>query len=209
MIERLHLSAILLIAALVWGVLLYYEGVPVSGSWLRPIGAVTTALAAVLALFELFLWQIPWLYPWFVGRPRISGTWRVEIRSDWIDPSTGTATAPIQGYMAIAQTFSRLSLRLMTRESQSEILGAEIVQSGDGSYRVVGVYRNEPRMSVRHRSEIHNGGLVLQAAGSPPVSLAGQYWTDRKTAGELALSDRRAKVMHDISSAEALFAKSS
>jgi len=41
--------------------------------------------------------------------------------------------------MAIAQTFSRLSLRLMTDESQSELLGGEILRSDDGKYRTVGV----------------------------------------------------------------------
>ena len=205
MIERLHLSAIILTAAVVWGVLLLLQGVPVSPSWFQPFSKVVGALMILLAAFDLWLWRLPFLQGWMVKRPNLSGTWRAEVRSEWVDPDTGQRKVPIAGFMVIRQTFSTLSLCQITAESRSELLGAEIVRGGDGTYQVFGVYRNEPRLSVRHRSEIHYGALELRVAGSPPERIEGHYWTDRDTAGELSLSDRMSKHAHDMTSAQRLY----
>jgi len=204
-IERLHLSAIILAAALIWGALLVLEGIHLSPAWFRPFSAVVGALALVLAAFDLWLWRLRILQGWLVKRPRLSGTWRAEIRSNWITPETGVGIPPIAAFMVIRQTFSTLSLCLVTNESRSELLGAEIVRGTDGTYRVFGVYRNEPRFAVRERSAIHYGGLELRVAGSPPERIEGHYWTDRDTAGELLLSDQRQAYAHDFASAGRLY----
>jgi hypothetical protein len=47
------------------------------------------------------------------------------------------------------------------------------------------VYRNEPKLSVRDRSPIHYGAIVLDVQGDPVKELAGCYWTDRNSRGEL------------------------
>lgn len=206
MIERLHLSTVVLVAAIVWGIVLILDGVTVSITWLRHLSVVTGVLLVLLAAFDLYLWRLPILRSWFVKRPLLDGTWRAEIHSNWKNPETGRTIDAISGFMVARQTFSRLSLRLLTPESQSEILGAEVLRSDDGSYRIIGVYRNEPRLGVRDRSPIHYGGLVLQVVGTPPVRLAGHYWTDRDTAGEVALSDRRAVHIDDMTSGADLYA---
>jgi len=205
MIERLHLSTLLLVAAVVWGVLLLLQGVAVQLSWLRPISVVTGILLLGLAVFDLYLWKLPILQSWFVKRPFIAGTWQAELKSNWVNPAAGTTIAPVTGFMVIRQTFSRLSLRLITSESQSELLGAEILRADDGTYRLMGVYRSEPKLSVRDRSPIHYGGLVLQVIGSPAIGLEGHYWTDRSTAGEIALSKRRKKLASDMASAAGMY----
>lgn len=205
MIERLPLSAIILTAAAVWGILLLLQGVPVSPDWFRPFSRVVGVLMILLTAFDLWLWRWPIFRGWLVKRPVLTGTWRAEVRSNWVDPATGQRIAPILAFMVIRQTFSRLTLRLMTGESGSELLGAEIILGSDGTYRVFGVYRNEPRLTVRHRSEIHYGALELRVAGSPPECMEGHYWTDRATAGELLLSNRNAKHAHDMASALRLY----
>ena len=61
-------------------------------------------------------------------RPVIDGTWKVQLRSNWKDPiAAGATVAPIEGYMVVRQTFSTLSMRLLTAESHSELVGTEIV----------------------------------------------------------------------------------
>jgi len=159
----------------------------------------------LLAAFDLWLWRLPWLRGWLVRRPLLDGTWRSEIRSNYKDPTTGNQIAPLAGFIVIRQTFSRLNLCLITEESRSELLGAEVVRAADGTYRVFGVYRNEPRFSVRRRSEIHYGGLALQVAGVPPQTVDGHYWTDRDTAGELTLRDRKRQHADDFISAGSLY----
>ena len=155
MIEKLHLSAIILTAAAIWGVLLILEGVAVSPGLIRPYSTVVGVLTMLLTAFDLWAWRLPILQGWLVKRPVLTGTWRAEIHSNWIDPATGHRIAPIAAFMVIRQTFSTLTLSLLTDESRSELLGAEISRGQDGTYRVFGVYRNEPRFAVRHRSEIH------------------------------------------------------
>lgn len=205
MISRLHLSTILVTAALIWGGLLVLSGVQVSPEWTRPLSTVTGVMVLLLAAFDLFLWKLSFLQGWFVKRPVLYGTWRTEIRSTWVDPSTGKQAGPIEAYMVVHQSFSALSLRLYTKESASELLGAEIVGGHDGVYRVAGVYRNEPMLSVRDRSQIHHGGLLLHVIGSPPTALKGHYWTDRKSAGEIELTERKTEEFHDFATAHAAF----
>lgn len=205
MIEKLHLTTVILVAALIWGALLILDGVLVSPSWLRHLSVVTGVLLLLLTIFDLYLWRLAIFRSWFVKRPLIDGTWKAQLQSNWVDPQTGQVKPPIDAFMVVRQTFSRMSLRLLTAESQSELLGAEVVRADDGSYRIIGVYRNEPRLGVRERSQIHYGGLVLQVIGSPPERLTGHYWTDRDTKGELALFERRAAHVDDIVAGEGLY----
>jgi len=100
-----------------------------------------------------------------------------------------------------------LSLRLLTAESSSQLMGAEIVRSADGIYCVCGVYRNEPRLQVRGRSPIHYGSLWLQVSEKPAQMLEGHYWTDRKTAGEMRLTDQQKAKFTDFQSAQAHYAR--
>src|SRR5207237_90039 len=86
------------------------------------------------------------------------------------------------------------SLRLLTEESSSELVGTEIVCSADGLYCVSGVYRNEPRFQVRDRSEIHYGAVWLRIIDEPVKKVMGHYWTDRETAGEVELDNRQVAI---------------
>jgi hypothetical protein len=118
----------------------------------------------------------------------------VELRSNWKGSAAAGATSPpIEGYMVVRQTFSTLSMRLLTAESQSELVGTEIVCSADRQYCVSGVYRNEPRFEARPKSEIHYGAVWLRIITDPVRQLIGHYWTDRNTAGEMELSNRQSK----------------
>lgn len=93
--------------------------------------------------------------------------------------------------MVIRQTFSTLSMRLLTQESTSTLVGTEIICSADGLYCISGVYRNEPWFDFRNRSAIHYGALWLQIAeDEKEKTIAGHYWTDRSTAGSMRLTHR-------------------
>jgi hypothetical protein len=150
-----NIKAIIYVAVLVWTVVLYVNHEAIQSSWLQPLSTVITVVLYTVMAFDLWLWKIPFLHGWFVKRPVIEGSWKVEIRSNWKDSATGTGIPPVEGYMVVRQTFSTLSLRLLTAESSSELVGTEIVCSADGLYCVSGVYRNEPRFQVRNSSPIH------------------------------------------------------
>jgi|SRR5208337_1023919 len=202
-----YIKAIIYCTALAWTVILYFNHQAIKSAWLAPLStAITVVLYAVMA-FDLWLWKIPLLHGWFVKQPAIDGTWEVEIRSNRKDPATGTGIPPVQGYMVVRQTFSTLSLRLLTAESSSELVGTEIVCSSDGLYCVSGVYRNEPRFQVRHRSPIHFGAVWLKIIDEDPQKILGHYWTDRETAGEMELTNRKGKKFQTFQSAHDYYEK--
>ena len=134
--------------------------------------------------------------------PDLNGTWKVVIHPTAPEPPHDEVMA----YMVIRQTFSTVSLRLFTAESHSETLSARVVRCDDGTCNVAAVYRNTPSLRVRERSPLHHGALLLNVQGDPPESLAGQYWTDRLSQGELVLSARSSALAHSFDQATKLTA---
>lgn len=186
MLSRLQLSALILIAALVWGLALIAEGVQVSPAWFRPFSLVVGVLVTLLAVVDRWLWRWKWLQVGMFQMPDLRGTWRVVFRPEapWNNPPERV------GYMVVRQTFSSITLRLYTAESASETITARVLKAEDETFSIAAVYRNTPRLQVRDNSPIHLGAFWLTVNGTPPLSLSGQYWTDRKTRGEMELSNR-------------------
>ncbi len=209
MLSRLHLSAIILIAAVLWGGMLVFEGVAMNGTWIRPFSTVVGVLLLLLVAFDLWAWRLPILRGWFVPRPDLRGTWRVDLRSDWKDPATDKVVGPIVAFLVVRQTFSTLSVRMLTAASSSELVAAEINKAADGTYRMAGVYRNEPKLSVRDRSPIHYGAIVLDVQGDPAKDLAGHYWTDRNSRGELRTLARHHSIAGSFKAAQELLPEES
>ncbi|HEV2146527.1 MAG TPA: hypothetical protein VGR37_03840 [Longimicrobiaceae bacterium] len=199
--HRIHITALLYFAALLWAVALLASGIELTSQHARPLGVVGSALIGLVAVFDLWLWRLRWLHGWFVKRPFLQGTWAVTLQSDWKDPESGQGVGPIQAYLAVRQTYTSISLRLMTAESSSKMLGSDIVGFPDGLYVVTGVYQAEPKLLVRHRSPIHYGAIVLNVRASPPDGLDGSYWTDRQTRGELFSTSYTRKVYDSFSRA--------
>ncbi len=204
MLSRLYLSAIILVAAGLWGAMLVLEGVAVSGTWFRPFSTVVGAVLLLLTAFDLWLWRCRFLHGWFVLRPDLRGTWRVELQSNWKDPATDRVAGPIVAYFVVRQSFSTLSIRMLTAESASELVASEINKASDGTYRVAAVYRNEPKLSVRDRSPIHYGAFVLDVLGDPVNELAGYYWTDRNSRGEVRTLARHDSIAGSFKEAQEL-----
>jgi len=191
MISRAHLSTLLLVAAILWAILLLLDGTSVSLSFFSPFSTVLGVLVIVISIFDKWLWRLRLLHPWFVPLPNIEGTWTGQLASTWVDARVGAAGVTLDAELVIRQTFSSIHLRLSTPESNSELLSGNIVRKPDGTYQVVAVYRNTPRLLRRDQSPIHYGGVILDVMGGPPGFLEGEYWTDRGTRGELRFSKKQ------------------
>ena len=123
--------------------------------------------------------------------PDLNGTWSVEIRSSYEDPITGEKKHPVRGYAAVKQTFSKLSIRLMTEEAESFLLASSFDIKDDGATYVYGIYQSDPSIHLRGKvSEIHYGSFKYKAVGVPALELVGHYWTDRNTTGSIVMRDR-------------------
>jgi hypothetical protein len=206
MAKRLQIIAFLGLAMLAWFGLLLIRGTPVTWEHAWPFGTVASFLAAVVAIFDRWAWSWSLFQNWFVKRPDLRGTWRVVLQTDWVDRETGQSPGPIICYMAVRQTLSSLSMRLMTPESTSWLTAHKITLTNDGIYQVAGVYTNKPQVFLRgQRSEIHYGAILLDVKDHPPQSLSGHYWTDRKTRGTMNLSNRIDEVFESHESARSAF----
>lgn len=207
--SRLHISVFLGLVVAIWGVVLLVQGVPIGKDHLAPFGTVVGFMVVAGLFVEHRLWRQAWLHGWFVKRPDLRGTWRIELQSSWIDPKTKAQVPKIVCYMGVEQTLSSLQMHLMTPESESWSIADRIRPSPSGTgYQVAGVYTNKPQMHLRGaRSEIHLGALVLDTHGHAacPETLTAEYWTDRGTTGQMNFTGRVSQVFTRYEDAESAF----
>lgn len=196
------LRAVVAICGLVWiGSLVVAGAVEASRELFAPYTVVVAVAGALTWVFEKWLWAVR-PFAWAVGHPDLRGTWQGEIRSEWVNPETGTTNPPILTFMCVTQTASTLHFRQFTQESVSATLAASVVTEKDDAHTITVVYQNEPKSDVRHRSEIHLGGMRLRVAGEE--TLDGHYWTDRKTRGQITLHRASRKKARSFAEAQEL-----
>ena len=194
-LERLHITAFVGIAATIWLIVLLSQGTPISWAYASPFTIVVSSLVGLGLLFEFVLWRQPLLHGWFVKRPDLRGTWRVELQSSYVRPETKERVPMIVCYMGVKQTLSMLQMHLMTPESESWFIADHVRPSPSGSgFQVIGVYTNEPNVHLRDRriSEMHQGAIIIETHGPGlrPTTLTAKYWTDRKTTGTMDFTER-------------------
>lgn len=193
MLTRTSISVLLIIAVVVWGAFLWGLGIELTWEHAKPYSLTLATMTSTWWLFNKHLWKC-WPGKWFINRPDLNGTWRVELQSTFQDPSTGDSVKPIAGYAIIRQTFSSLSIRLMTAQSESFLVASSVDTQVDGTTQIYGVYQNDPNILLRSKaSEIHYGSFKYKVVGQPPIELDGHYWTDRNTNGSIKLSGRSSK----------------
>jgi len=192
----------------VWSLLALYHGVTVKANWFSILSVAAAVVFGILIAFDKWLWEWRWFKSWLVKRPHLRGTWRAVLKSNYRDPTSRQAIDPIWAFMQIRQTYSRITLRLMTSESCSDVIAVDLRDTETGCYSLASVYQNTPRLVVRDRSEIHFGALLLTIPEGEEQVLSGQYWTDRDTRGEIELSERRKKLYSTYKTALKAFGES-
>jgi hypothetical protein len=207
MITRLHISSFIALTIAVWLLALWMQGMPViSVNFIKPFGTVVGIITFVSVVFNKYLWSWKIFKGWYVKRPDLRGSWEVELKSSWINEETGEVVEPIMGYAVIRQTLTSLSLRLMTKESRSVLITYNIEQQEDDElFKLVGVYRNEPKIELQGvRSEIHHGSFLVEIHGNPVYEMQGHYWTDRGTKGSLKIFNKQSKLYDTFEQARKL-----
>jgi len=190
-------------------VLIFAVGILLSGghadlAWLRFYSIAVTGAVVVLALWDRWLWRLKVVQSGKSIPRDLRGTWKGTLTSFWLDPNTGQGPAPKPAYIVIRQTWSSVSVTMLTDESRSHSsLGK--VSSGDGVSSLDYMYLNRPDNRVEHRSRMHHGSTSLDITGNPVTRLRGRYWTDRDSRGELDFTQRVAALAEDYDSATNLF----
>jgi hypothetical protein len=140
-------------------------------------------------IFTRWLWRLRMFRGWLIPFPDLQGTWKGTITSTWVDPTTNRSPDPIPVVLVIKQTFSTLTCAMHTRESSSFSTAASFHVDEDSESKSISyVYTNTPRVSVRDRSVVHDGATTLRVITAPEVRLEGEYWTNRKSTGEMSLT---------------------
>lgn len=172
------------------------------------IGAVSPAvgvLSIIMLLYDKWLWALPGINLLQKKLPDLRGTWRVKIVSDYIDPQTNKTKSPFMAYFSIYQTNSSLTIRQYSEESDSVTLATTIITEPDDTHRIAAVYDNTPSLLRRNTgSTRHHGGFILRYSDGNNVRLKGQYWTDRKTIGEMDAERISPKNSGNLEDAQAL-----
>jgi len=158
-------------------------------SAVKQIPQVISVYAIIGIIFTKWLWRWDLLQGWLIKVPDLQGTWRGELKSDWVDPSTGKGIALIPIVLVVRQTFSSIKCTLMTKESTSYSTTADInyVLGGEDLYLTYN-YTNRPKATIRDRSAIHDGAAIMKIIKKPQSCLEGEYWTSRKTRGEMTVN---------------------
>jgi hypothetical protein len=167
------------------------RGAPNSVSdWMAPITPAVAIAWAGLWLFDRYAWRWPGVRR-IVGRPVLNGTWQGELASTWVNPATGERVSPDPNvFLVVRQRFWSVTVRMLTKESASASLRADLTKYEDGVHQLVYLYGNTPRQQFRHRSEVHYGGAVLTAPRDASQGIEGHYFTDRKTCGDMRFHTR-------------------
>lgn len=181
---------VVLIAGL-WTVIVLLTSSRTQLGWeaIKAIPDVVTAYAVIVLVFVKWGWRWRLFAKWLVPFPDLQGTWVGTIRSTFSADSTAQTVSAIRATLVIRQTFASITCVLYTSESESHSTAAALTESEEGGVvRLSYMYLNRPRVTVRDRSAIHDGSALLTLARSSVNSLVGEYWTSRKTTGELEFS---------------------
>lgn len=130
------------------------------------------SIAIIFAgLYEKFFWR----FDPFEKTPKLAKRYVGSIKSSYDNTER-------KAVLEIRQTLMSVHITLTTDESTSNSLVASIDEIM-GRMQLTYCYLNTPKSEFRHRSEIHYGTVMLSI--TDPASLVGQYYTDRKTTGDM------------------------
>jgi len=174
--------------------------------WLRYFSAAVFIATVAISIWDLWLWRIPPIQRIPKVPRNIRGTWKGQLDSLWVDPSTDAKLDPKCAFLVVRQTASIISAKLLTDESQSTSSLAAMSFT-DGTAVLEFMYLNRPKIHFEDRSRMHHGSTVLQVTGNPAERLEGRYWTDRDTRGSLLFDKRVRKVADDYLAAQDIHAQ--
>lgn len=158
-------------------------------NFLKPITTVVTLDTIVIFLFTKWVWKWKLLYSWLVPFQNLNGTWKGEIKTNWIDEKTGKKPAPIPVILTIKQSFTNISCVMRTGEMNSySFIAGFVIDKENQILRLVYSYDSIPKQTVKDRSPQHFGTMyfdIINIGGKKELN--GDYWTGRETTGRVEL----------------------
>lgn len=187
-------------SAIVGGAIVWFSGIQTLTFMLslKLVPKVVSIDVIVIGLFASYLWKLPIFRNWLVQVPDLNGTWKGVIHSTWINPDTGKRPDPIPAVLTIKQSFFKISCVMRTSEMTSRSTIADFIIDGDHQVKQLSyTYDSNPLQSVKDRSPQHFGTIRFDIVEGKTVKLNGEYWTGRKTTGEVELTYWRKKLLDE------------
>jgi hypothetical protein len=201
-IRQTHLYVVIGVFIALWSgisAVLHYAGFIANNTQMsfqdalwRSFSVAVLGVFLAIVLFDVWLWRVRWLPRWVVDRPVLGGTWKAELEVTWKDKEGQPHKKTLDGHMVVYQTYSTVSMRLLTDSSHSRLLASELTAEKDHSYTFGAVYQATPSTEARDTQDrkIHFGGMWLVCHGRNPDVMEGHFWTDEFSRGTLRLSRR-------------------
>jgi hypothetical protein len=170
------------LSAAVWLVLAFVLDAPVDKTWLKYLGGIASAVVVLLLIFDRWAWR--WLPVAVSRRPNLQGTWKAELHYQWPE---GSPTQVKDCFIVIRQTYSTIAVDMHFDISDSQSRSASLVET-NGRHSLWWSYLSVAHALEQPGNPPHRGGAELAISLKPRLSLAGDYWTERKTRGRIVTS---------------------
>ena len=150
------------------------------------ISQIVTINALIVGFFIKVLWKFRIFKGWLVPFPNLNGTWKGLIHTTWVDPETNRRPEPIPAIVTIHQSFLHLSCAMRTAEMNSISIVSDFYLNKENQIKkLIYSYDSNPLQTVKERSPQHSGTMAFNIIEKPSLKLSGEYWTGRKTTGEI------------------------
>jgi len=154
----------------------------------------------IVSVFWWFYFKWGWklkIFSWILYRPNLNGTWSGTLESDFM--KDGVRIPIKQFHIVVRHSFLTLHVKTYT-ESYTGVSYVEAIKFKEavGLKKLVYLYRQETSQNLESASQL--GGAELELLGPDLKRLAGKYWTNTKTQGEIKLefvSDKQVDSFED------------
>ena len=157
------------------------------------VNAISVAFsgAGLLNLCIFVMVYIGWKFLWKIFPvlndlifPDLNGNWKMKIH--WIrDSRSGTVIANA----FIRQDLLKISMEVLSQDSESETLLAKPERhSESGRPMLYYIYRVFPKQNNLAAGQPYDGAAILKFDQTGPISLKGNYFTNRQTKGYFELT---------------------
>lgn len=155
--------------------------------WYKPFkslfdGLDTISSAIGIGGFLTFIYDIwIWKYLPLDSMPRLKKRYTGAIDYKWDGKSQSKSIE-----MYVCQTFTKTFIKLKTNEIKSRTVVSDMVEE-NGEYFLYYIYITDPKNKYKRNNPMQLGAAKLCIDSSE--QLTGYYWTDRKTAGDIQVSE--------------------
>jgi len=184
---KAFISVLLGVSVIVWLVVLIFSNVELKFSWeaIRKLPSVVSIDLLLWVVFAKYLWKLTIFQGWLVRVPVLEGSWRGLLLSTWKE----SEQKEIPILLVIRQTLLKIYCTMYSEEMNSRSSVSEfLIDKEAGTKKLVYSYTSTPNVNVRERSVVHQGTTSLDYITNPERKLVGEYWTNRRTTGQLELS---------------------